>query len=43
MDMVDKDIRNEIRGSLIGGAVGDALGYPEAIFPPRSWSMSSIG
>lgn len=28
MDMINKDIKDKIRGSLIGGAIGDALGYP---------------
>ena len=26
--MENKEINNRIRGSLIGGAIGDALGYP---------------
>lgn len=33
--MENKEINNRIRGSLIGGAIGDALGYPVEFL---SWS-----
>ena len=31
--MENKEINNRIRGSLIGGAIGDALGYPVEFLP----------
>ena len=28
MNMKDNEQKNRVRGSMIGGAIGDALGYP---------------
>ena len=47
--MNENTLQDRIRGSLIGGAIGDALGYPvEFIYSfkemvSHAWTRSSIG